>query len=88
MGDLGTNRVEKLLEEIGSPPLPTPGFEIEADRTAVVITDPQNDFLHPDGVAWGACGESVEENQTNPNLKALMETAQSTGMQLIISPHY
>jgi len=25
------------------------GFEIDPERTAVVITDPQNDFLSPDG---------------------------------------
>ena len=82
------NRVEKWLEDIGTPPLPFPGFDIESGRTAVVITDPQNDFLHPDGVAWSACGESVEENETNPNLQALMEATIATGMQLVISPHY
>jgi hypothetical protein len=27
--------------------LPVPGFTIEKDRTAIVITDPQNDFLCP-----------------------------------------
>ncbi len=29
--------------------LPDPGMEIDRARTAVVITDPQNDFLSPDG---------------------------------------
>ena len=28
--------------------------------TAVVITDPQYDFLSPDGVIWGLVGASVE----------------------------
>ena len=28
--------------------LPDPGMEIETGRTAVLITDPQNDFLSPD----------------------------------------
>ena len=32
--------------------LPDPEMEID-DRTALVITDPQNDFLSPKGVAWG-----------------------------------
>ena len=82
------NRVEKWLDELGTPALPVPGFEIEPGRTAVVITDPQNDFLHPDGVAWGACGESATENNTVANLKVLMETAIETDMQLVISPHY
>ena len=30
--------------------LPEPGFTIDG-TTAIVITDPQNDFLSPDGVA-------------------------------------
>lgn len=33
--------------------LPNPGMKIEKGRTAVVITDPQNDFLSPKGVTWG-----------------------------------
>ena len=36
--------------------LPDPGFTID-DRTAIVITDPQNDFLSPNGVAWGVVGQ-------------------------------
>ena len=87
MTENSKNRVEKWLDELGKPALPVPGFEIEPGRTAVVITDPQND-LHPDGVAWGACGESATENNTVANLKSLMETAVDTGMQLVISPHY
>ena len=82
------NRIERWLEKNNNHGLPVPGFEIEAGRTAVVITDPQNDFLHPDGVAWGVCGESATENNTVANLKNLMNTAISTGMQLVISPHY
>lgn len=88
MSSDGKNRVEQWLEDLGDPGLPVPGFEVEAGRTAVVITDPQKDFLHPDGVAWGACGESVTENNTVANLKLLMETAVQAGMQLVISPHY
>ena len=82
------NRVERWLDENSDHGLPVPGFEIEAGRTAVVITDPQNDFLHPDGVAWGVCGESATENNTIANLQHLMETAVSIGTPLIISPHY
>ena len=88
MSEATKNRVEKWLDDLGKPALPVPGFEIETGRTAVVITDPQNDFLHPDGVAWGACGESVTENDTVANLTALTQTAISSDMQLIISPHY
>ena len=33
--------------------LPMPTFEVTKGNTAIVITDPQNDFLSPDGVTWG-----------------------------------
>ena len=85
---MSQNRVEQWLEENTDHGLPVPGLEVEAGRTAVVITDPQNDFLHPEGVAWGVVGESVTENNTVANMLALMETAISTGTQLVISTHY
>ena len=88
MGQNSKNRVERWIEELGDPGLPVPGFDIDAQHTAVVIIDPQNDFLHPDGVAWGAVKESAIENDTVANMKKLMETAIESGMQLVISPHY
>jgi len=68
--------------------LPDPGMEIDHGRTAVLITDPQNDFLSPDGVTWGVVGESVTENNTVENIESLMKAAKSTGMPVFISPHY
>ena len=41
--------------------------------TALVITDPQNDFLSPDGATWGMVGESVTENNTVENIESLLE---------------
>ncbi len=68
--------------------LPDPGMEIDRERTAVVITDPQNDFLSPDGVTWGVVGESVTENNTVANLDRLMRAAKDGGYVLFVSPHY
>ncbi len=68
--------------------LPDPGMEIDRARTAVVITDPQNDFLSPDGVTWGVVGESVTENNTVANLDRLMQAAKDGGYELFVSPHY
>ena len=68
--------------------LPEPQVDIEAGRTAVVVTDPQNDFLHESGVAWGAVGASVVENGTRENIEALMSAAKEAGMPLFVSPHY
>ena len=68
--------------------LPNPGLEIEPARTALVITDPQNDFLSPDGVTWGVVGESVRENNTVENIERLFKTAKDSGIPVFISPHY
>ncbi len=68
--------------------LPDPGMEIDRARTAVVVTDPQNDFLSPDGVTWGVVGESVTENNTVENLGRLMEAAKQGEYELFVSPHY
>ena len=49
--------------------LPDPGMKIDASNTALLVTDPQNDFLSPDGVTWGVVGQSVTENRTVENLE-------------------
>ena len=53
--------------------LPMPGFRITPGNTALMITDPQNDFLSPDGVAWGVVGKSVTENNTVENIETLFK---------------
>lgn len=67
--------------------LPDPGFVIDK-TTAIVITDPQNDFLSPDGVTWGVVGESVTKNGTVDNLETMFKLAKANGIQVFISPHY
>ncbi len=67
--------------------LPKPGFEI--DRvTALVITDPQNDFLSPEGATWGVVGKSVTKNNTVENIEKLFKAAKMNGIPVFISPHY
>ncbi|MFT4728732.1 MAG: nicotinamidase-related amidase [Granulosicoccus sp.] len=68
--------------------LPDPGMEIVEGRTALLITDPQNDFLSPDGVAWGVVGKNVTANNTIENIETLLKAAKDTGMPVFISPHY
>ena len=68
--------------------LPDPGVEVVKGRTALVITDPQNDFLSPKGVAWGVVGESVTKNNTVDNIDSLFEAAKANDMPVFISPHY
>lgn len=68
--------------------LPNPGMQIEKGRTALVVTDPQNDFLSPKGVAWGVVGKNVEANNTVENLDTLFKTAKAQGIPVFVSPHY
>lgn len=68
--------------------LPNPGMQIVKGRTALLITDPQNDFLSPDGVAWGVVGKSVEANNTVENIENLFKTAKANDIPVFISPHY
>jgi nicotinamidase-related amidase len=68
--------------------LPDPGMEIDGGRTAVLITDPQNDFLSPEGVAWGVVGKSVTENNTVANIESLFKAAKVNDMPVFVSPHY
>ena len=63
-------------------------MDIDPGSTAVVITDPQNDFLSPDGVAWGLVGASVEENNTVGNFETLLQAAKAGCYNVFISPHY
>jgi len=70
------------------PGLPPSDMELDLSRTAVVITDPQIDFLREDGVAWGVVGESVREHNTVENIERLMSAAKTSGVQLVISPHW
>jgi nicotinamidase-related amidase len=56
--------------------------------TALVITDPQNDFLSPNGVTWGLVGESVEANGTVEHIEQLLKAAKDNGVAVFVSPHY
>ena len=68
--------------------LPDPGVEIDRAHTALVITDPQNYFLSPEGVTWDLVGESVTENNTVEHIDLLLKAAKQNEIQVFISPHY
>lgn len=69
-------------------PFPNQGLTVVRGRTAIVITDPQVDFLSPQGVTWGVVGKNVEANGTVQNLERLMKLAKDNDLPLFISPHY
>jgi len=63
-------------------------MNINRNDTAVLITDPQNDFLSEKGVAWKLVGDSVKENKTVENIERLFKAAKKNGFEVFISPHY
>lgn len=63
-------------------------MDINKSDTAVLVTDPQNDFLSEQGVTWQLVGDSVKENKTIDNIERLFETAKKNGFEVFVSPHY
>ncbi len=63
-------------------------MEINKSDTAVLVTDPQNDFLSETGVTWELVGGSVTDNNTVGNLERLFKAAKNNGYEVFISPHY
>ena len=70
------------------PALPPSGMVFERSRAALLVTDPQIDFLSPKGVTWKVVGASVTRNDTVENLRRLFAAAKQVGMPVVISPHY
>ena len=80
--------VSLSLSNVATAALPDPGVSIVPGRTALLITDPQNDFLSPEGVTWGVVGESVTKNKTVANIDSLFAAAKANDMPVFVSPHY
>jgi nicotinamidase-related amidase len=70
------------------PGLPTPAFALDPSRLGLVLTDPQIDFLSPEGVSWEVFGESIQANDTVAHIGQLLEAAKAAGITVAISPHY
>ena len=63
-------------------------MKVNKQDTALVLTDPQNDFLNPNGLAWDVVSENVTKNNTIENIEALLKAAKQANLQVFISPHY
>lgn len=68
--------------------MPIPKMALDLQRTALVVIDPQIDFMSPKGAAWSAVGEAVTETRIVPNLLRLFEASKKAGIVVAISPHY
>src|SRR5215510_10630541 len=74
-------------EEVIVMGLPNPGMILEPGRTALVLTDLQNDFLNPGGKGWTLFADSYAKNGTVENLERLLKAAKAAGLPVLISPH-
>jgi len=79
---------EDPYAEPAEPALPPSDMTLDLNRTALVVTDPQIDFLSPDGVTWGVVGPSVEHHGTVENIERLFQKAQEREMTVAVSPHF
>ena len=71
-----------------NPALPPSDMKLNLKRAALVVTDPQIDFLSPKGVTWGVVGKNVTELNTVKNIGRLFVAAKAAGITVAVSPHY
>jgi len=62
--------------------------KIDSNSTALLVIDPQNDFLSETGVVWDLVGEGVVKNQVVDKLSKLIAKARESGVEVFYSPHY
>ena len=61
---------------------------LDSSRTALLIIDPQNDFLSEGGVAWGLVGDGVKSTKVVEHLVALRQAAKKASIPVFYCPHY
>ena len=61
---------------------------IDTKSTAVLIIDPQNDFLSEGGAVWDLVGKGVRETKVVEHLIEITKTAKEAGMPVFYSLHY
>lgn len=56
------------------------------ERTALLISDPVNDFLSEGGAAWDLTKGTVQKNDVVPNLRRLIDGARERGIPVLFGP--
>lgn len=88
MGSGAAISAEDPYADPAKPALPKSDVSVTKGNTALVISDPQIDFLSPKGVTWKVVGKSVQRHGTVANIGRLLKAAKSVDMTVAISPHY
>lgn len=58
----------------------------EPDRTALLVIDPVNEFLHEDGAAWEMTKSTVKKNDVVAQLRRLIAGARAAGVPVLFGP--
>ena len=77
-----------IYSEPQNPALPAAGFVLDPEHAALVITDPQIDFLSPEGASWPVFGDSIRDNDTVAHIGELLHAAKLAEITVAMSPHY
>jgi nicotinamidase-related amidase len=67
--------------------MPRETVEIDLSKTAMFVTDPQNDFLSEKSPIWGLVGPTVTRNKVVEKEKELKALAKKLGIPLFYSTH-
>ena len=67
--------------------MPKETVEINLEETAILITDPQNDFISKGGAAWPLVGAEVISSKVVEHQVQLREAAKAVGIRVFYSPH-
>jgi len=59
----------------------------DAQRTALLVVDPYNDFLAEGGKLWPLIQPVADEVNLLDNLRTLLQTARAARIQVMIVPH-
>ena len=55
--------------------------------TAVILIDPYNDYIHPDGKVYGLCKDSLQATDTITHMKALVNAAGANNIPIFYCLH-
>ncbi|WP_042168035.1 cysteine hydrolase family protein [Paenibacillus gorillae] len=63
-------------------------MQLNPQTTALVLTDPQNEFLVPGGAGYELTKEVIKANNTLENMESLLKAAKEMQYPVFVSPHY
>lgn len=60
----------------------------QPSRTGILLVDPYNDFIHPDGKSYGKSKEVIEGVHLLDHMRSIFKTARELKIQVLYVPHH